>query len=311
MTAKSALSRIKLYIGAMRPAFFTASIVPVLVGSALGFTVSGGFNWLLFLLALLGIMCLHAGCNICNDYFDHKSGADRANKNPSVFSGGSRYIQNGFMSEKAMLTETIILLGTGSLFGIVIVILTKSVFILVLGLLGLVLGVFYTAPPVKFCYRSLGEVVIALLFGILPVVGSYYLQTESIGLIVFPAAVIVGILIFLIILINEFPDIEPDAQANKKTFVVRFGVKTCIIIYRSVLVISYIVAAGSVFLDSRLLFGAGLYLLTVPLGVINYRLANLKELTERKELIINARTILLHSLGGLVLSAGFVITGLV
>ena len=61
---------------ASRPQFLTASVSPVLVGSSLGFAIAGTFNWPLFLLALFGMMALHAGANIANDYFDSLSGND-------------------------------------------------------------------------------------------------------------------------------------------------------------------------------------------------------------------------------------------
>ena len=108
--------------------------------------------------------------------------------------------------------------------GLAILLITKSIFILLLGLTGLLGGFFYTAPPVKLGYRSLGETAIAFLFGILPVSGAYYLQTGQFDSIILLPASIVGILIFLVILINEFPDRDADSAVNKRTLVVSFGV---------------------------------------------------------------------------------------
>ncbi len=303
-------SRLFVYFLATRPAFLTASAAPVLVGSALGFAATGTFSVPLFLLALFATVLLHSGANVANDYYDHLSGNDQANKNPTPFSGGCRFIQDGVMSPKATLLESVILLAAGAALGIVILIVTRSVFILMLGLAGLLGGFFYTAKPIKLCYRTLGEITIAILFGILPVTGSYYLQTGRVDYHVVPAAVIMALLIFLIILINEFPDIGPDASVDKKTLVVRFGVSVCVILYRSALALTYLIAAASLFFDSVMFYAAIAYLLTLPLGVNVFALANAKNLTESKDFRVNARTIMLHMAGALALAIGFVIYGL-
>ncbi len=129
------------------------------------------------------MMALHAGANIANDYFDSLSGNDWANKNVTPFSGGRQFIQQNILSPKATLAASLFCLALGALLGLVILYLTHSWFILILGLIGLLGGFFYTAPPVKLGYRGVGEIAIAFLFGILPVYGSYYLQTGAIDII--------------------------------------------------------------------------------------------------------------------------------
>jgi 1,4-dihydroxy-2-naphthoate octaprenyltransferase len=302
-------SQLRIYFLATRPAFLTASAAPVLVGSALGFATTGTFCISLFLLALFAMMLLHSGANVANDYYDHIFGNDQANKNPTPFSGGSRFIQDGIMSPKATLLESIILLAAGGLLGIIIVI-QSSPLILVLGIVGLLGGFFYTAGPIKLSYRGLGEVTIAFLFGILPVTGSYYLQTGRVDYHVVPAALITALLIFLIIFINEFPDIVPDASVGKKTLVVRFGVKACAVLYRAALALTYLVAAASLFFNKYMFYASIAYLLTLPLGINVFMLANPKNLTEVWDVRINARTIILHAVGALALIAGFIVYGL-
>src|SRR3972149_1897095 len=263
---------------ATRPKFLVASAAPVLVGSTLGYATSGTFSPLLFTLALLAIMALHSGANMANDYFDHVSGNDWANKNPTPFSGGRQYIQQGILSPQATLLASLFWLILGSAIGVIIFLLTKSTFIVALGLVGLLGGFFYTAPPIKLGYRYIGEFVIALLFGLLPVYGSYYLQTEKIDIIPILPALIVSILIFLVILINEFPDLAADAAVNKKTLVVQLGAPTCIWIYRVVLISSFILAVAM--LIYRVTFFAGLfYLFMLPITVIAIRFVNKKDLT--------------------------------
>jgi 1,4-dihydroxy-2-naphthoate octaprenyltransferase len=304
------LTRVWTYFLAARPAFLTASAAPVLVGSALGFAVTDTFSVSFFLLALFAMMFLHSGANVANDYYDHIFGNDQANKNPTPFSGGSRFIQNGIMSPEATLMESVVLFAAGGAIGIIIIILTRSIFILALGLAGMLGGFFYTAKPIKLCYRTLGEITIAFLFGILPVTGSYYLQTGRVDEHVLPAAVIVALLIFLIIFINEFPDIGPDASVGKKTLVVLFGVRSCTVLYRAALILTYLIAAASLFFDDVMLYAALAYLLTLPLGINVFRLANTKNLTEVRDIRVNARTVILHAVGALAMTAGFVVYGL-
>ena len=291
---------------AYRPKFLTASAGAVLVGSAAGYATAGAFEPGLFILALLAIMLLHAGANIANDYFDHISGNDWANANPTPFSGGSRYIQNGVLPPRLILLMSFIALATGSMLGVVIVLLTRSIFILLLGLAGVLGGFFYTAPPLRLGYRTAGEISIALLFGLLPVSGSYYLQTETLEPTILPPAAIVSILIFLVILINEFPDAHADAATNKHTLVVRLGISRSVWVYRLTLLASYVLAA--VMLTSAGTFFAGLlYLLTMPLALAAIKSANKKDLTTAGLYRANQQTVLLHLAGCLALSAGFLL----
>ena len=308
---KSRLQHSKLIVLflASRPKFLIASAAPVLVGSFLGYTTVGTFNWLLFALALLGIMAIHSGANMANDYFDHLSGNDWVNKNPTPFSGGSRYIQDGILTPKEVLLAALVALAVGSAIGIVIIILTESTFILILGLIGVIGGFFYTAPPVKLGYRCIGELVIALLFGVLPVYGSYYLQTGKIDTIALLPAFIVGILIFLVILINEFPDLQADAAVNKKTLVVRLGVPASVWIYRAALAVSFLIAAAMMIYPS-MFFSGLLYMTTLPVAALAVKFANKDDIAKPGQYRGNQTTILLHTIGTLALTIGFIITTL-
>ena len=247
---------------------------------------------------------------MANDYFDHISRNDWLNRNPTPFSGGSRYIQQGILSPKAILLAALFALAAGSAIGAVIILLTRSVFILILGLIGLLGGFFYTAPPIRLGYRSVGEPVIALLFGLLPVYGSYYLQTKTIDIIPLLPAVIVGILIFLVILINEFPDVAADAAVNKRTLVVRFGIPASVWIYRTALITSFLVAAAAALIYRFFVFAGLFYLLTLPLTVAAIKSVNKEDLIKPSQYRASQITVLLHLVGTLALTAGFIIFGL-
>ncbi len=297
-------------IMASRPKFLTASIGPVLVGSVLGFAVAGTFNWSLFTLALFGIMALHAGANITNDYFDSASGNDWLNRNVTPFSGGRQFIQQGILSSKATLLTGIFCFALGGVLGIIILLLTHSVFILILGLAGILGGFFYTAPPVKLGYRGIGELFIAFLFGILPVYGAYYLQTGRIDMLPLSAACVIGILIFLVIFINEFPDLPADKQAGKRTLVVRYGVKTGVWIYRIACLSTFPLALAGAFVSQTMVFPLMLYFLFgIPTAIAAVSFVSVNDLSipGRGQRRACAITIFLHLLGSLCFTAGFLL----
>ena len=295
---------------ASRPKFLTASIGPVLVGSALGFAVAGTFNWTLFLLALFGTMALHAGANITNDYFDSASGNDWTNRNVTPFSGGRQFIQQGILSSKATLLTGISCFALGGALGIIILLFTHSVFILILGLAGILGGFFYTAPPVKLGYRGIGEFVIAFLFGILPVYGSYYLQTTKIDLLPLLPGCVIGILIFLVIFVNEFPDLAADKQAGKRTIVVQYGVKKGVWIYRIACLSTFPLALAGAFVSRTMVFPLMLYFLFgIPTVIAAVSFANVNDLSipGRGQHRASAITIFLHLLNSLCFTAGFLL----
>lgn len=303
-------SKLLVYFLATRPKFLVASAAPVLVGSAAGFAAAGTFSPVLFILALLAAMFLHSGANLANDYFDHLSRNDWVNKNTTPFSGGSRYIQENILPAKTILLLSLSALAIGAALGVAIVILTGSIFILILGIIGLLGGFFYTAPPIRLGYRSAGEPAIAMLFGILPVYGSYYLQTETVDIVPLFPAVIVAILIFLVILINEFPDAAADAVVNKRTLVVRFGIPVSIWIYRIALLASVPAAIAAMLIYRPFVFAGLFYLLTLPIMIAAVRAANKEDLTKPGRYRASQLTVLLHITGSAALTIGFIISGI-
>jgi 1,4-dihydroxy-2-naphthoate octaprenyltransferase len=143
------------------------------------------------------------------------------------------------------------------------------------------------------------------LFGLLPVYGSYYLQTETIDTIPLLPAAIVGILIFLVILVNEFPDVTADAAVNKRTLVVRFGVPVAVWIYRTALIASFLIAVAAMVICPLCFFAGLFYLLTLPIAVRAVKFVNKKDLVKPGQYRTSQITVLLHTLGSLALTLGF------
>jgi len=106
--------KLRIWLREIRAPFLVASAVPVIVGSAAAFAATGTFHPWLAALALIGTVLLHAAANVANDFFDHRSGNDAANHNLTPFSGGSRTIQEGMLTPRAVLTGACVLWAAGA-----------------------------------------------------------------------------------------------------------------------------------------------------------------------------------------------------
>ncbi|MCE5340525.1 MAG: 1,4-dihydroxy-2-naphthoate octaprenyltransferase [Planctomycetaceae bacterium] len=294
-----AKKKYSLWLKELRVQFCTASVIPIFVGTALAYSHHHQFNLPLFLLACFSIVLFQMGANVSNDYFDSKSKNDWLNKNASPFSGGSQLIQKNLLSPREVFTISIICFALAAAAGLIIVAITKSIFVLLLGLIGLLGGFFYTAPPVKLGYRTAGEITIGFLFGILPVYGAYYIQTGLIDWIPLLPSVFMAILVFLIIFANEFPDYQADKAVNKKTLVVTMGIKKAASLYQTALMLVVILA---LFVTKTNIAGFVFYLSTGILCIICFKVCIPEKLSQTGYFTLSKYTIILHTIGGLALT---------
>ncbi len=219
---KPRLSALWTFFLATRLPFLTATLVPVLLG--IGIAANDGyFSWWLAILTVIAGAAVHIGLNVGNDVFDKLSGADDANVNPTQFSGGSRVIQYGLVSLRGMIAISAAAYAVGIGIGLFLAIYRGSLELLAIGVIGFLLSVFYTAPPVKLVHRGLGEVAVALGFGPVMVLGAYVVQAQSVTVEAFVASIPVAILIALVLYVNEIPDRGSDAAAGKRTLPVRWS----------------------------------------------------------------------------------------
>jgi 1,4-dihydroxy-2-naphthoate octaprenyltransferase len=216
-------SGISVCVLATRPQFLTITVLAVLLGTVVASYEQHQINWMTLTLSLIAAVLIHGGADVLNDYYDDLSGADRINIDPlTPYAGGSRVIQRQLLTSTQMFKLGWSMFGIATLLGLWLVALTGPL-LLVIGSVGLVLGVIYSAPPVALSYRGFGEVVIAFTFGVLPVLGAYYVQTGTISLLPFWIGMIAGLLTAAILFVNQFPDYKPDKLSNKRTIVVRLG----------------------------------------------------------------------------------------
>jgi 1,4-dihydroxy-2-naphthoate octaprenyltransferase len=254
---------LKFFLATRLP-FLTATLVPVFLGIAAA-GLEHKFNLGLALLTLLGGISVHLGLNVTNDIFDARSGADDYNVNPTMFSGGSRVIQYGLVSMRQMIAIAAVCYAIAGAIGLVLVALVGPG-LLWLGIAGLLISFFYTAPPFKLVHRGLGELATALGFGPIMVLGAYYVQTGHYSLRPLILSIPVGLLVMLILYANEIPDRVADARAGKRTLVVRMPKSAVVTGYTVAAAATYLVVAAAVI--SRVApWPTALALLTIPLAI--------------------------------------------
>lgn len=303
-------SRIRVWFDEVRAPFFTASIVPVVLGAVIAWVRLGTFHWGYFLLTLIAGLCLHAGTNVANDYFDHLSGADEGNVEfVRPYTGGSRMIQKGLMSPREVLAESLLFFAVGSLIGVYLA-YARGPIVLILGIIGLFSGFFYTAPPFRLTATGLGEVIVGLNFGLLMTLGSFYVQAGSLAWEPVVAAVPVAMLIAGVLYINEFQDAPADAAAGKTHLVVRLGRETAVRGYEVLVAVTYLSIVAGV--AARLISPFTLLgLITLPIAIKAVRTARAHYDHYLKLTPANVGTVMIHMLTGVLLSVGYILDKLV
>lgn len=307
-----------LWLRELRAPFLIGVIAPTFLGGLIAATEIGwDFNFSYFILTLVGIICIHLGANISNDYFDYKSGADVDNPYRTPFSGGSGLLSDDgkLLLPKHVFIVSMLFYGAGAAIGIALDLLLNDPlhFIFLIGLAGVGLSFFYTAPPFRFSYRGLGEIAVAVTFGPFVVVGAYYVQTVRFSIEPVLASLPLAALIMAILYINEFPDHFADKRAGKRHLVVKLGPKRAVDGYFAIVafafasVFFYIILGLFDLLDIDGMPVAGaLILVGLPIVLKNFRLLE-KKFDRPVDLIpANANTILLYTVVGVILCIAYI-----
>lgn len=297
-------SSFSLWVRELRAPFFTAVLLPVFLGTLVAWFSFRIFDPTYFILTLLGAVCINAGTNLVNDYFDFKSGCDRVNTDfGSPFSGGSGLLPRGLLDPRRVYIAALVFFAFASFIGAFLA-LTRGWVIVVLGLIGVFSGYFYTS---QLAPRGIGEFFVGLNCGPLIVIGSYYVQTQTVTLGPVLASLPLGILILEVVWINEFPDYCADAKAGKRTLVTRMGRKRAADVYGMLMFSAYAVILAGVLLRLMPLLTL-LSFLTIPLAARAVRVARRNYEDPRQLLPANAGTILVHLLTGILLCIAYVVS---
>jgi len=239
------LSRTRAWVLAARPQTLPAAAAPIVVGAGLAWH-EGVFALLPTLAAFVGAALIQIGTNFANDYYDAIQGADTEARE-----GFTRVTQSGLIApgrvKQAMYLTFAAAIVVGSYlvyvgFAAAIVVGSYLVYvggvpILVIGLLSVVSGIAYTGGPYPLGYHGLGDLFVFLFFGVIAVMGTYYVQAtavlaaplstaippDTVTWLAFLASLPVAALSTNILVVNNIRDREEDATTGKRTLAVRFG----------------------------------------------------------------------------------------
>lgn len=204
------------WILASRPKTLPAAVAPVVMATAMAFG-DGLWHWPTAMVCLITAILIQIGTNLANDYYDFKKGTDNHER-----IGPVRVTQSGLIQPQAVRNAFIIFF-TLTLGGVLILAQRGGWPIGLLGAIGILAGIFYTAGPKPLGYLGLGELFVLVFFGPVAVGGTYYVQTYEMNYAVLLAGFGPGLISVAILAVNNYRDITGDRRSGKKTLAVRFG----------------------------------------------------------------------------------------
>lgn len=286
---------------ATRPLSFTASIIPVLIGTLLAARDATIDLGLLLLVAVASVL-VHAGSNLVNDYYDYVNGADKPNAQ-----GRGAFIQRGIIPARAIFWFGLVLFGIATALGLVIVDLVGWQ-VLLFALPSLAAAYFYTGGPKPLAYVALGEATVFLFMGPMIVIGAYYVQTQEITRAPVLLSIPVGLLVTAILQANNIRDIADDTNAGKRTLATYIGRRWANREYVALLFGSYLVLA-LIAIGGLIPAGALVVFLTLPRAIEVTRIV-LKRDEARSLNAALRKTAGLHLQFGMLLSVVLLISAL-
>jgi 1,4-dihydroxy-2-naphthoate octaprenyltransferase len=211
------------YVAATRPAFLSASLMAVFVGLAIARHDGLAIDPMLAMVTLLFALMAQAGTNVLNDYYDALNGTDAQNSERIFpFTGGSRFIQNGVMTQAEMRNFGFALMAGVVLAGLWLM-AHSAPQLFYIGLAGLFIGWAYSATPFKLNSRGWGELCVAAGF-LLVTVGTDFVQRKGFSVAPLIAGLSYALLVTNLLYINQFPDRRADTAAGKLHWVARLEV---------------------------------------------------------------------------------------
>ncbi|MFC3768051.1 prenyltransferase [Paenibacillus sp. GCM10012303] len=247
------MDKLKLWMKASRFRVLPVMVIPVVLGGLGAYAWDGVFHPGLFLITLLGAGAAHLFSNMINDLWDYRNGVDVAAKETAAaISTNSGFLAGGIMAQRTFAAATWSLFALAVVCGVVVS-LASGWWALAFGALGGAIAYFYVAPPLKFGYRGKGfsEIAILLSFGILPVMGTYYVQVEQFGYRPLLLSLPIGLLTTLVLFNHHFLHWQADRKSGKRTLVVVWGEKKALVFSKGLAVLAYVslivcAAAGAV-----------------------------------------------------------------
>ncbi|MFC2159872.1 prenyltransferase [Actinomycetota bacterium] len=245
MTAKT--NTLKSIFIMSRPPFHIVGVFPFVLGAIYAYKSTGTLNIPVFILSVVAVILIMLVTYYNGEYYDIAEDKLAPSMGKNTFSGGSQIIAQEVLPRKYALIGSYISLGIAVIIGFVLQFYFKTgVWTIPLGIIGLFFGFFYSRPPFRWVNRGIGELLIGISYGWFTIAVAFYLQTSGFDTFIIWMAIPVGLTIFNVILLNEFPDYDADKTAgNKRNIVVRLGKEKSIIIYIAAQALTWIMFAVS------------------------------------------------------------------
>ena len=284
-------------------------VLPFILGAVIAWSQGNPIDWLILLLASIGVICIMLMTFLVNEYYDYET--DVANKDYHMLSGGSRVLPMGLIPRHYSIIAAYIFLAIAVVIGLILYFHFKTgPLTLPLGAIAIFIGYFYTARPFKWSYHGLGEIGIWFTCGWLATITGYYLQTGHLDTVATLASLPGATSIFLLILINEVPDINSDRLYGKRNLAVRLGLKNTGILYIVLLILCYLNIIVIVFFGVPQI-SAYLSVILLPFMVWNIRTIVKKGLAPREvQQPLSLSTMVFDHLITIIYAISFIVAGL-
>ncbi len=286
------MSELAIWIKAFRLRTLPLAMSCSIMGSFLAFAY-GIFSWNIFVLALVTTLFLQILSNLANDYGDALHGVDNSNR-----VGPQRITQSGLISRLKIRLMIIIFALLSLIVGSWLIFsalrdIKNIILFFILGLTAIVAAIKYTIGKNPFGYVGLGDLFVFIFFGIIGVVGTYYLHTRHFSWWLFLPASSIGLLSSGVLNLNNMRDIVNDSQMGKRTLVVRIGSGGAKIYHFILITFSMIFSLVYMikYYHSPYQF---LYLLTFPFFIVN--IITVAKNTEPQQLNIELKKLSLSTL---------------
>ena len=210
-------SKLKEFFMCTRPHSYPASIAPVLFGAtyALGYEIK--FSILKFILFLLACLLIQAATNLFNEYYDYKHGLDKIDSE-----GISGSIVKGNLSSREVMVGALVLYALAFILGLILTFIT-SFYVLLVGLVCMLSGYFYTGGKYPIAYSPFGEVVSGFFMGTIIISLSFYFQTGYVNADIIVVSLPLFIMIGAILLANNIRDLDNDKESGRRTYAILVG----------------------------------------------------------------------------------------
>lgn len=233
-------TKLSAWLALSRLPFHSVGVLPYALGAVLGWKLEERFRWDVFGIGTFGVVLVMLATYLAGEYWDFAEDSISGEMGRSRFAGGSGVLQEGLVRRRTVLWASIGCVAMALGVGVVLVLLFGvGAWALLFGAVGLLAGFFYSTRPIRWVRTGWGELWIAFCYGWLPVAVGSYLQVDTIRPTVHWVAVPVGLTIFNVILLNEFPDHFADCSAGKRNIAVRVGLKGAARLYAIVSALSW------------------------------------------------------------------------